>query len=455
MKRGLIIVSLGYWLSRVFFYVIGIRFLGLDNLNTYLQIIDPPLLEHHLLSSLYYSSFPPLYNLILGVMLKLFGASAPAFAALHVLVGWALALVLFALMADLGIRWRLAVAATLLYMILPPVILYENWLFYTYIETLLFTLAAWSFLRFMRRPAIGWGLALFSCYTALALLNARMMFFAFIIAFLLWWPWRGRRFPPPLRRLVALSATPILIVLLVMTKNAWLFGAFTMDPHFGFHMGNGFIYSAWRDPATHAVCVQDYPILLIPPTKFPTAQQAGLPAPARVGIPLLDDLNRSGGQPNYNNLYYLEVSKLYTEDLTDFVAHHPLLYARFVKNAFLNYWQPSNHYLFFPDDNRRALGAYDTLYTTAYPLLLVLYFAGTIYALTIVWQRRGLGVEAATLAFILATIAYTMLAVFVTYGENDRYKFTIEPMLWVLDAYVVCSSLWPKKSGPSCGLREI
>jgi hypothetical protein len=37
----------------------------------------------------------------------------------------------------------------------------------------------------------------------------------------------------------------------------------------------------------------------------------------------------------------------------------------------------------------------------------------------------------------VATIAYNLLAIFVTYGENDRYKFTIEPLLWVLAAYTI------------------
>jgi len=437
MKRGLIIVSVGYWLSRAVFYLAGIRFLGLDNLNTYLQIIDPPLLEHHLLASLYYSSFPPLYNAVVGVLLKLFGVSAPAFAALHLLLGWALALAMFALMTDLGVGGSLAAGATLLFMILPPVILYENWLFYTYLETLLFTLAGWSFLRFTRNPAIGWGLGLFACDAALALLNARMMFFAGVLAALLWWRWRGRPTPPRLRRVVVLSATPLLLVLLVMAKNAWLFGAFTVDPHFGFHMGNGFIYAAWSNPEIHAVCEQDYPILLIPPMGFPPAEKAGLPVPARTGVALLDDSLRSGGQPNYHTMYFLEVSPLYTDALEDFVLRHPRLYGWFVGKAFVNFWAPSNHYRFFPEQNRSILGRYDSAYAMIYPLLLALYAAGVGYALYAGWRERWKTAEAATLGLLVAIVGYTMLAIFVTLAENDRYKFTVEPLLWILAAYAI------------------
>jgi hypothetical protein len=437
MKRGLAIVSVGYFISRVVFYFIGIRFDGLYNLNSYLQFIDPPLLTHDLLASLYYSSFPPLYNLIVGVMLKIFGESPAAFAVLHLFVGWAIGLVLFALLTDLGIGPRLAAAATLLFLIMPPVILYENWMFYTYFETLFFLLAVWSFHRFIQRPRVAWGLLLFANATALALLNARMMFYVFIIVFFLWWAWRRGPRPPRLARTTALSATPLLLVLAVMAKNCWLFGAFTVDPHFGFHMGNGFIYAAWRDPEIRALCRKDYPILLIPPTQFPPAAQLGLDAPALTGVPLLDAPARSTGFANYNSRYYLQVSQMYSSALADFISAHPLFYARFVHRAFANYWEPANEYTYFTEKNRVPLGVYDYLYSAGYPLLLALYVVGAIYSLSAGWARRWAGGAALTLAFALATIAYNMLAIFVTLNENDRYKFTIEPLLWIMVVYAL------------------
>jgi 4-amino-4-deoxy-L-arabinose transferase-like glycosyltransferase len=447
MKRGLIFVSVGFLLSRLFYFLIGIRFLGLENLNVYLQFIDPPLLKHDLLGSLYYSSFPPLYNLLVGVMLKCFGESAAAFAVLHLLTGWALALVLFALMTDLGIGPRLAGAATLVFLALPPAILYENWFFYTYMETLLFALAAWSFLRFVRQPGARWGCVLFSCASALALLNARMMFYVLIIALASGWAWWRRGRMPGLARTAAISAAPVLLVVAVMAKNAWLFGAFTVDPHFGFHMGNGFIYAAWQDPETNAVCQRDYPLLLLPPTKFPDAAQAGLEPPAPTGVPLLDDPLRSGGQPNFNSRYYLQVSRMYTADLADFITRHPWLYAKFVGRAFGNYWEPSDQYVYFPNANREVLGAFGDCYDVAYPLLLVLYLAGAVYALRAGWPSRWADPKAATLGFMLLTVAYNMLAIFVTYSENDRYKFTIEPLLWIMMVYALhqLGAIWRRR----------
>jgi len=448
MKRGLAIVSGGFFLSRLGFFFLGIRFDGLDHLRDFLQFIDPPLLEHHLLASLFYSSFPPFYNLIVGVMLKLFGESPTAFAALHLFVGWAIALVLFALLTDLGVGLILAAAGTLLFMILPPVILYENWFFYTYFETLFFLLAVWSFRHFIRQPRLPWGLTLFASAAALALLNARMMFYVIILAFFLLLAARRGPRQPRLARTTALSATPLLLVLVVMVKNACLFGAFTVDPHFGFHMGNGFIYAAWRDPDIHAVCLKDYPLLLIPPTQFPPAAQVGLDPPAPTGVPLLDTPFRSTGFANYNYNYYLQVSHMYSAALADFITHHPLYYARFVGRAFANYWEPANQYTFFAQTNRGRLGLYDYLYGEIYPLFLVLYFAAAIYVAFVGCGRRWAGDALPALGFALATIAYNLLAIFVTLNENDRYKFTIEPLLWILVLYALQQIIHARKKPP-------
>jgi hypothetical protein len=222
-----------------------------------------------------------------------------------------------------------------------------------------------------------------------------------------------------------------------MAKNAWLFGTFTVDPHFGFHMGNGLIYSTWDDPETHAVCLSDYPVLLVPPTNFPQPAKIGLEPPTLTGVPLLDDPYRSGGAPNFNSKYYLQVSEMYSDAIKDFVVQHPRLYAKFAWRALVNYWEPSDHYLFFPKQNLSTLGAYDSLYDEAYPVLACFYLAGMVYAFYFSCRRRWGDAPTLALGFALATIAYSMLAIFVTYGENDRYKFTVEPLLWVMVVFAL------------------
>jgi len=417
----------------------------MGNLNTFLQFIDPPLLEHHLLSSLWYSSFPPLYNLVAGVMLKLFGASPGAFAVLQLMLGWALGLVIHAMLADLGVGRRLAVIATMLVLISPPIILYENWLFYTSLETLLFTLTAWSFMRFAQKPAACWSLAVFSSCTALALLNARMMLLLPMVALFIHHLWRGSGQKTAMACSAVLGAAPVLLVFAVMAKNAFLFGAFTIDPHFGFHMGNGFIYEAWSDAETHQVCERDFPILLIPPTQFPDAEKAGVAPPAKTGVALLDEPTRSAGAPNFQSRYFLAVSSQYSDAIKQFVTAHPGLYLRFVWRAFKDYWLPSDEYIFWRDGNThgfsqgknlQTLAAYCTLYDAAYPLLLLIYCAGAVGAAVAGWRTRWRDARNATLAFALAIVGYNMLAVFVTLGENNRYKAAIEPLLW---AAAVCA----------------
>ena len=68
-----------------------------------------------------------------------------------------------------------------------------------------------------------------------------------------------------------------------------------------------------------------------------------------------------------------------------FVAHHPVLYAKFVGRALANYWQPStayalwqpgNTYGFSPGKNLERLGVFASGYGAAYPLFLAAYLAG-------------------------------------------------------------------------------
>jgi hypothetical protein len=139
---------------------------------------------------------------------------------------------------------------------------------------------------------------------------------------------------------------------------------------------------------------------------------------------------------------------LNSDAIQDFVLHHPWLYCKFVGQAFLNYWEPADHYLFFPLQNIEALDIYDFLYDEAYPVLLGLYLAGMICVFYFIYQRRITGVEKLAWGFTIATIFYNLLAVLVTYGENDRYKYTIEPLLWVLAIYSIeqGARAWQKRA---------
>ena len=157
--------------SRVWAWESGVRF-DASPLPWYWQYIDPSLLKSRLVQSLwYFHAQPPLYNLFLGVDLKLFGSNYGVAAhVIQVLIGVAIALSMYLLAVALGLRrwWAAAVAAV--FGVSPEMILYENWLFYEYLVAALVLFVAVAFVGFERRPTHARAFAVFFflaalCYT--------------------------------------------------------------------------------------------------------------------------------------------------------------------------------------------------------------------------------------------------------------------------------------------------
>ena len=141
--------------SRVVFRLVGVRF-STDQLRIAIQYLDPELLRHHLAQSVWYlHTQPPLYNLFLGVVLKLFpGHEGLAFHAVHLALGLAFCLALYLLLAGFSLPRPAAAAIALAVSVSPAAILYENRLFYDYPVLVLLTLAALAAQRLARRPTV-------------------------------------------------------------------------------------------------------------------------------------------------------------------------------------------------------------------------------------------------------------------------------------------------------------
>ncbi|HWE27370.1 MAG TPA: hypothetical protein VHB97_05170, partial [Polyangia bacterium] len=130
---GLIAVVVVVVLSRVVYRARGVRF-SADPVNYYIQFLDPELLRHDLLRSLFYlRDQPPGFNGFVGIVLKLFPVHfAEAFGVIYFVGGVLFGVALYSLMARLGVRAWLAAAVTIAFVASPIVTLYENWLFYTF-----------------------------------------------------------------------------------------------------------------------------------------------------------------------------------------------------------------------------------------------------------------------------------------------------------------------------------
>src|SRR2546427_13289011 len=97
--KSLLVTLVLYFCSRVLLCGIGIRF-DVSGLEWYYQFIDPLLLKTRLLERLYYDPYqPPLFNLFLGVVLKLCCTRAAfVFQSVYLLMGYTLTISIFMLL---------------------------------------------------------------------------------------------------------------------------------------------------------------------------------------------------------------------------------------------------------------------------------------------------------------------------------------------------------------------
>jgi hypothetical protein len=300
----LIAVGAAFWLSRIAYYLAGVRF-DASSLPWFWQYIDPGLLRSAFLPSIWYlHSQPPLANVFLGLVLA-FPPGATAFicAVTYLLLGMTLAAVLFFLLRAVGLPDLPCAAVTAVYAASPACVLYENWLFYTYPVTVMLLLAALFFHRFVRRGLARDAGALFGLSAALALtwslFHLAWMVLLVLITVLarrdLW------------RRIAATAAVPLLVVTLWYGKNLLQVGQFTSSTWFGMNfskMTNSMLTVPERRSLYDEGVISA--VSMTPPFSNPD-RYGSVPAPPPTRIPVLDQQMKPSGVPNFNNLLYVGV----------------------------------------------------------------------------------------------------------------------------------------------------
>jgi 4-amino-4-deoxy-L-arabinose transferase-like glycosyltransferase len=123
------------------------------------QFIDPNLLMNKLFQSIYYLHIqPPLFNLFLGIVLKLFPNNYTlAFNLIYLICGLILAISFFSIATRLGMSNKLGAILAVLFIISPSCVLFENLLYYTYPCATLLCLSALFLHKFLDTSKLRYG----------------------------------------------------------------------------------------------------------------------------------------------------------------------------------------------------------------------------------------------------------------------------------------------------------
>lgn len=446
-------------LSRLLYGRAGIRF-DAETITRTWHFIDIYLLKNDLWRSIFYlHTQPPLMNLLTGVGLQLFPTSyASIFRAFFLLSGFLMTLAIYALGNRLGFPKYISFILAIWFALSPATVVYENYFFYTYPNTVLLVLSAVFLARFLEKRRTVDGL-LFSTMLAANALTWSLFHLVWLLGcfgvavFLLkgyrhkaWW-----LFPA------------FLLVLTWYAKNAVLYDSFTASSWAGL---NTFKTVTLRIPGkVRKTWIKEgivSELALVPPYRSPDVYLEYFPDTPLTGIPLLDDINISTGYRNQHHLSYVYAGERYLKDSVRILVHAPHYYLDILPYSIYIFLHSASDFEHIYS-TRVSIDGWDTVWNRLFygqwqkdeslversqtfspehvAWWLVLGFLLVITATPVyLWrnQDRALSIKYGLILFMFWNVLFVSAAgILLDQGENNRFRFVIDPFLSLLSLYFV------------------
>lgn len=426
-------------------------------------MLDLELLRTRLVESIYYLHIqPPLFNLFVGIVLKLFPSAHDAmFHVLYLVIGFFLYCTVTALQIRLNVSRVLAFALSTVFLLSPPFLLFEHWLFYTIPCALLLTASAFFLHRALEEPN-AWDIG--ALFTALFLLCGirslfHLLFFALVLAIVLALLWKHRK------TVLVAGVIPLILLVAWYGKNAYHFDQFTASTIMGKNLwvltvGN----MPWEQRQRWVEEGKLSELSLI--ARFNTTTyypDEYVNVEGFEGIPGLRQKQKSNGPHNFNHLAHVGISKEYLEDAVYGLTHDPKTYILSTGVAWLVYLKPqyglSPHneeilapltslydnavYWQFPFDLRERSSLARTANNPGYALFFLVFPLLVVYGAVIGWRGRWRGRPLShaarwTLAYMVFCIVYVAgIGNAFDMSDTNRYRFLTEPFYLALGAVLI------------------
>ncbi len=447
--------------SRIWFACVGGEFID-SPLYSAKQFLEPALLQHDLLSSLWYlHSQPPLFNLFLGLVLKTASEPGLLLELCFRISGLLIPLCMYGTLARLGANRIAAFVLTVVFMLNPSLLLYESLLYYTHVEGVLimsavFFLARWG-LRKTKVDLCAFWLLLVCLGLTRSLFHP--FFFVVLCLLLCFIEWYQNR---PSRAFTLIFMAAMLPLMLWCLKNLIIFGFFGMSSWAGMSLWiktNGYAPEQLEEFLDRGVISR----VAVRADQLPFRPIGDF---THDGLLKIDDCHhpadcremRPKDWPNYNHIGYVALSRQLGRDALQLIRHDPAMFWRSTVSAFsLSLWYASDSAQALFQQNMAVLEPLEELYRYAFfgfldvksrhsdPRLWVR--AGCVaalfavfYALTIMQAlRRQKSRERFALVlvclFCMLTHAFVLLiSSGVEFGENPRFRFPVDGAFLILVA---------------------
>lgn len=439
------------------YYLAGVRFDD-KTLIEVMHFLDPELLKTRLLESLWYLHIqPPLFNLFVGLVLKLTPDSAWLFQVIYLALGLCLYLNIFVLQVKLRVPPRIAAVLSTLFMASPSFILWEHILLYTMPIAAILSMAALCLLYYLesRRP---WPLVGFFC-TIFLLCGMRSMFhlgYYLLLFGALFAMGKGHR-----RQIVVVGIVPFLVLFGFYFKSYVLFGEFNVCT---FSEKNLWIMTAGNMPWEEKTAwVEEGKLSKLSLVNRWASLDAYPPTyrtvPERFQqIPALAQPHKTNGAVNYNHYGFIANNNVYGADAKYVLLHEPRHFLIATAQSWYRYFKSSSALPVSPENQQHMrpmmalydYGVYGKCPTDLAPysrlvektetsphffLLLGLPLV-LFYGLYGAWCPAAVGLDQTQrplLIFLVFTIfMVAALGCTFDYLETARYRFTTDGLSVVL-----------------------
>jgi hypothetical protein len=266
------------------------------------------------------------------------------------------------------------------------------------------------------------------------------------------------------KKIVVASCVPFLFIALWYTKNAFIFGTFSSSSWIGMNLSRITIRQLPEDKRESLAREGEISKLsLIIPFSHIEKYRPYLTKIRKTGVEVLDREKKISGASNLNNIAYIEISRLYLRDDLYVITSYPRLYLSGMAKSYGTYFLTSSQSIFLAK-NLKHIQFYDkcyniivygrflhqdykTLADRSIPIsekffnvglfLLVSFIISIFYGFLLIFRalfRNPTNVPfALTLTFVWITIAYvTVIGNSLELGENNRFRFMIDPLLLVI-----------------------
>lgn len=450
------LIVLAFCVSRIYAYAAGLRFDG-SEWQRFWHFVDPELLESSLLESIYYlHSQPPLPNLFMGISLKLFGSALPAVFSFYFLcLGALLSAGTYLLMRRMRVSTWTASILCAIWCASPAMLLFENFLFYTYPVLAMLVASAYCLERYFvcqsRRPLVIY----FALVTGIVL--TRTLFHPLWLVCALSLPFLFANTREHRRTTWALAMVSCALVGSVMVKNRLEFGTASLSSWRGMNIARTVLDRLPRE--TRAKWVRDGKLSAWANIGSFRAlnQYAGLKRTPLSGVALLDQVRKSNKAINLHNRAYIAVSEQLQRDALWVIRTHPQLYLYSFGQSLLDSAQPAHSYRALRKPLAHISGIeslYDIFlswklgkrkvgpWLLAFPLLVVFGF----FCIGRASDKKERALWIFTLGSILWVVLIGALA---ERSENARFRFLVDPFLLLFAGRMISDfSTFARKKSP-------